>query len=304
MDALQLPCRSNTSQCNYCYNLGQVFSDKAFPLPIFVLGSPFQIWALFNASNARRVSLKDATRLEGYTVVYREWVSDDVISNRYRFSDIHDDSTQMTQRKAMELAQQAYNYDVGVEELASINQMIIPHLPLMQKAREVIEPNRSNYSQESTLHDTEPVGLWIVGASGTGKSVLIRDFLKAVNSRRPNSVYETTIGRTNGFWQGLKETHQVIFVDEFSFDRLPANDILNLVSTGNHRLNVKGSHVELTEFILLIICCNFPLDHFLQDKKKVKDIDPHAVRRRFTEIRLGSPSSTVLNSVHVNPTTR
>ena len=29
-------------------------------LQIFVLGSPFQIWALFNASSARRVSLKDA----------------------------------------------------------------------------------------------------------------------------------------------------------------------------------------------------------------------------------------------------
>ncbi len=37
---------------------------------------------------------------EGSAIVAREWVCEDVSANRYRFSDIHDDSTQMTQRKA------------------------------------------------------------------------------------------------------------------------------------------------------------------------------------------------------------
>jgi hypothetical protein len=126
--------------------------------------------------------------------------------------------------------------------------------------------------------------------------------MDVIEARSPGSTYFATGGKSGGFHQGIREGCVCYCLDEFSFDRMHPLTVLNLVSPGETRLNVKGSSCLLKCLQVLIVISNFDIDYFVNKKTFAaawETCDPAAFKRRFTEINIGLPDEKILSSLKV-----
>ena len=93
------------------------------------------------------------------------------------------------------------------------------------------------------------------------------------------------------------ENGRLFIIDEYNLE------VLNLISTGAVRLNVKHGSTTLNSLRMVEVIANFPIEHFQKHegyKKYWVSTSKDAFRRRFTEVSLGTPSTRLVKSLSLS----
>jgi hypothetical protein len=170
-----------------------------------------------------------------------------------------------------------------------------------EEAAETVAVAPGGGSDGGSETEFQVCGIWLCGGPGTGKSTLVRDIAQSIERTvGKNSVYVMTAGRSGGFFEGLQSATQLFVIDEYSPEKVAFSTILNLISTGALRLNVKNSSATLAALRLVIVISNFSIEYFQSFegfKKQWTGTSKQAFRRRFIEMNIGSPSSKLAVSL-------
>lgn len=114
-------------------------------------------------------------------------------------------------------------------------------------------------------------GVWIVGASGAGKSFLVRSLCHPL-AEKPQSKW----------WDGWRPDDDYVMLDDFDKSGACLSHYLKRWSDGyDHTGEVKGAHVQ-PRYFLFIITSQYEIEEIFHEDSKVAD----AIKRRFEVIRI------------------
>lgn len=109
----------------------------------------------------------------------------------------------------------------------------------------------------------------IFGPPGTGKTTLAK-------TRYPDAYIKSP---SHSWWDGYTD-QKVVVLDEFRDESMKPQDLLSLVSTGAHQLNIKGTTTWCKADTVVIIS-NYHPDSWYQSSDEVTRA---AIRRRITKL--------------------
>jgi hypothetical protein len=193
--------------------------------------------------------------------------------------------------------------DVTVSELVSICPDLLGQIQNLDRGTELLSKHTK---QEVDLHNEEPladpIGIWICGGPGTGKTSLVKLLGEELCRIDPGIVGFVMAGKSGGFHEGLSPTNEVIICDEFNFDKLSASEILCVVSPQEAIMNKKHGKVRMRRKKLLIIIANYDLEYYCQHdsyRKVWVNTDKDAIRRRFIQINIGKPFKSQISELNL-----
>jgi Cdc6-like AAA superfamily ATPase len=99
---------------------------------------------------------------------------------------------------ASQLIAESGGSDVSLAELVRIVPKLLGGASKIETAAELLGFTFKPNVEQDAEDLTDPIGVWIVGAPGTGKTTTCRDILETINNREPKSVYFMTSGRSGG----------------------------------------------------------------------------------------------------------
>lgn len=156
-------------------------------------------------------------------------------------------------------------------------------------------------------HEVLPVGLWLSGPAGCGKSQFVTDVLPTISSyfgADPSKILGVK-SSTGGFYDRIKESTRVFVFDDFAPDARATGEFLRLVSkTLSRDLNIKFGSVTCPFLSVVIVINNLTPSQFITESNQIQIARKHGVTppeafvRRFTCYHLGEEEIAKLRILH------
>lgn len=194
------------------------FDRSDLDAEVFKANRPFSLYQWFNITSYTGFSLRQHSESSADACncfvlqlarPNSKWQRFSSIASLSRAGRREGASSKLAVRAAMCLAD--LSRDVSLGDVASSCPELLPVAGIIRSSAEILTATkvfRGETSDTTELND--PLGIWVCGGSGTGKSSFVRDIFEVIEQRCPGSTYFATGGRTGGSIKGFMRVVRAI----------------------------------------------------------------------------------------------